>query len=211
MQSTVALQAWPAAVADLVSLLSWSLRPIQHDRWLVAALRDRRLRTVAESQPDPDHPYQQVREVQPPAWRCLLSAQATCVTRCAESAGTAVEPREWELDWPAVLYAPVGLPGRRADGLLIVANLRPHSYCPYEIRQVSFLAQGLLHWVAIAAGSQSALSELLAVGNHGCPGGAATLNADSPEEAHWPGLPGRLAPFELCQDPPSIPRQEFVE
>ncbi|MDQ6637949.1 MAG: hypothetical protein M3Y62_09225 [Candidatus Dormibacteraeota bacterium] len=147
-----------------MSLLSWALRPIRHDRWLVAALRDQRLRTVAQSQPDPDNPYRQLRELQPPAWRCLLSAQTTCVTRCGVSAGTVAGPREWELDSPAILYAPVGLPGQRAEGLLILANLRPHTYGTCEIRYVSLLAQGLLRWVASAAGSQSALHELLSGG-----------------------------------------------
>lgn len=194
MQATVTSQASPGPVTELVSLLNWSLSPIQHDRWLVAALRDRRLRTVAQSQPDPANPYQQLREVQPPAWRCLLSAQAICVTQCSASARPAAASREWELEWPAVLYAPVGVPGRRGEGLLILANRRPHSYCTDEIRYLSLLAQGLLHWVAFAAGSQSALSELLLGGG---PSRAATLHADWPQQPASPGLPDRLQPVEV--------------
>lgn len=196
MQTSVTSQASPGPVTELVSLLNWSLGPIQHDRWLVAALRDRRLRTVAQSQSDPDNPYQQLREVQPPAWRCLLSNQAICVTQCRVSARAAAASREWELEWPAVLYAPVGVPGRRGEGLLILANLRPHAYCAYEIRYVSLLAQGLLHWVAFAAGSQSALSELLP---GGAPSRAATLQADWPEQPPSPDLPDRLQPLEVSR------------
>ncbi len=203
MQTKVTSQASPGSGTDLVSLLSWALRPIRHDRWLVAALRDRRLRTVAQSQPDPDNPYRQLRELQPPAWRCLLSAQATCVTRCGVSAGASAGPREWELDSPAILYAPVGLPGQRAEGLLILANLRPHTYGTCDVRYVSLLAHGLLRWVASAAGSQSALHELLA---GRAPSRAATLLADWLEEPPSPDLPDRLRRVELSHRALSLRR-----
>jgi len=162
MQAAFISPAPPGTSADLVAQLNWSLRPIAHDRWRLGALRDRRLRVVAESEPSPNRPYQRLREVRPHAWRSLLSAEPVFLPptephRCADPDG-----EDWEGSWPAVLYAPVSLPGWPAEGVLVIGNRGSHWYGPPEIDYVSWLAHCLLTWVAAAAGSQSALDRLVA-------------------------------------------------
>src|SRR2546422_11704543 len=44
---------------------------------------------------------------------------------------------DWELDWPALLYAPVGLPGRRPVGLLTIGCRTEHWYPQEEIDYVA--------------------------------------------------------------------------
>ena len=47
------------------------------------------------------------------------------------AAGT--EGGNWELDWPSLLYVPVGMPGRRPVGLLILGSRSDHWYLQEEI------------------------------------------------------------------------------
>src|SRR2546423_12229060 len=47
---------------------------------------------------------------------------------------------DWELDWPSLLYAPVGMPRRRPVGLLIVGSRSDHRYPQDEIEYLAALA-----------------------------------------------------------------------
>jgi hypothetical protein len=40
---------------------------------------------------------------------------------------------DWELDWPAILYAPVGEPGERPIGLLTLGCRRDHWYTDEDV------------------------------------------------------------------------------
>jgi hypothetical protein len=53
------------------------------------------------------------------------------------------EKTDWELDWPALLYAPIGLPGRRPVGLLTLGCLTDHWYRQDEIDYVAGVGMSL--------------------------------------------------------------------
>jgi DNA-binding CsgD family transcriptional regulator len=120
----------------------------RQDRWVLGSLREGRLRVLADSSPERDRPFRRVRPLSQLARRCLhdrrpltVSAVSTTPDLDAQegpSRPSAVEPTypetaDWELDWPALLYAPVGLPGRRPVGLLTVGCLTDHWYLQDEI------------------------------------------------------------------------------
>src|SRR5258708_6045540 len=70
----------------------------------------------------------------PRARPCLCERRPLAGSR--PGAGPPAEPGhrpDWEMDWPALLYAPVGLPGRRPVGLLIVGARTGHWYHQQEI------------------------------------------------------------------------------
>jgi DNA-binding CsgD family transcriptional regulator len=61
------------------------------------------------------------------------------VTALAESASAAGQGEDWELAWPALLYAPVGMPGSRPVGLLILGSRKDYWYAQEEIDYVASL------------------------------------------------------------------------
>jgi len=121
--------------------LEQAMSLIRQDRWVLGSLREGRLRVLADSSPERDRPFRRVRALSRLARRCLHDRRPLTVSTLpaageedAAGAGVpAVTPADWELDWPALLYAPVGLPGRRPVGLLTVGCVTEHWYPQEEI------------------------------------------------------------------------------
>ena len=67
---------------------------------------------------------------------------------------------EWELDWPAVLYTPVGEIGQRPVGLLTVGCRRDHWYTASDINYAVSLATTLAPMVEALRRPMSRLNEL---------------------------------------------------
>lgn len=67
-----------------------------------------------------------------------------------------VDPREhqddWEIHWPALVYAPVGLADTRPVGLLIVGSRTQHWYTQAEIDYLAALGVALTATVASITG-----------------------------------------------------------
>jgi DNA-binding CsgD family transcriptional regulator len=139
----------PAGVRlDLDQVMSF----VTQDRWVLGALRDGaprdgdrdgalrdgRLRVLADSAAEPDRPLR-VRTLSRLARRCLhdrrpLTVSTLSVTAAAATVAPTQEPTaDWEIDWPALLYVPVGVPGRRPVGLLTVGCRSQHWYTQAEI------------------------------------------------------------------------------
>lgn len=55
---------------------------------------------------------------------------------------------DWELDWPTILYAPIGDPGLRPVGLLTIGARIPHWYGNEDINFITALAGTLTSFVA---------------------------------------------------------------
>jgi DNA-binding CsgD family transcriptional regulator len=111
---------------------------IPQDRWLLGALRDGKLKVLADSNPELHRPYRRTRPLTHLARRCLHERRPLTVSAVAPDACPApplrdARPPDWELDWPALLYVPVGLPGERPIGLLIVGARSAHWYRQGEI------------------------------------------------------------------------------
>jgi len=66
---------------------------------------------------------------------------------------------DWELDWPALLYAPVGDPGERPIGLLIVGCRRDHWYSEEDVTYAIQLGATLAPLVAALRGPLGRLNE----------------------------------------------------
>ena len=65
---------------------------------------------------------------------------------------------QWELDWPAILYAPVIDSGRSAIGLLVLGCRRDHWYTDDEVGYAQSLGLTLAPMVAALRGPLSRLT-----------------------------------------------------
>jgi hypothetical protein len=165
----------PAGVRlDLDQVMSF----VTQDRWVLGALRDGaprdgdrdgalrdgRLRVLADSAPEPDRPLR-VRTLSRLARRCLhdrrpLTVSTLSVTAAAATVAPTQEPTaDWEIDWPALLYVPVGVPGRRPVGLLTVGCRSQHWYTQAEIDYLGGVGMAL---AARLLGQGLAVEELAA-------------------------------------------------
>src|SRR5436853_7640311 len=106
---------------DTVKRLDSALAMVRQDRWQLAGLRSGRL-TVRAGGPNPARSFppaqRPVQELTPLARRALFERRAVSISTIQTSPAGGVE--DWELDWPTILYAPVGDPGLRPCGLLIL-------------------------------------------------------------------------------------------
>ena len=143
--------------ADLLRVrldLDHAMSLVPNDRWVMGSLREVRLRVLADSSPERDRPFRRVRPLSRLARRCLHDRRPLTVSAVPAVAGagagsnalpataarpTHAERADWELDWPALVYAPVGVPGRRPVGLLTVGCLADHWYRQDEIDYVAAL------------------------------------------------------------------------
>jgi len=66
---------------------------------------------------------------------------------------------DWELDWPSLLYAPVGEAGERPIGLLIIGCRRDHWYSNEDVTYAVSLGTALAPMVAALRGPLGRLNE----------------------------------------------------
>ena len=66
---------------------------------------------------------------------------------------------DWELDWPALIYAPVGEIGHRPIGLLTIGCRRDHWYTEEDVAYAHTLGHSLAPLVAAMRGPLSKLNE----------------------------------------------------
>jgi hypothetical protein len=136
---------------------------IHQDRWLLGALRDGKLKVLADSSPEPHRPYRRTRVLTYLARRCLHERRPLSVSSVAAGdSGVPPAPgqEDWELDWPALLYAPVGLPGQRPIGLLMVGARGEHWYHQQDIDYAAALAVSLTGVVLALNGPLARLDDL---------------------------------------------------
>jgi DNA-binding CsgD family transcriptional regulator len=134
---------------------------VHHDRWVLGGLRDGRLRIIAQSpagvgpgpaassRPRASNIRPIYAELTPLARRCLYERQPLAVN-------SMVDPREhdddWEIHWPALIYAPVGLVDTRPVGLIIIGSSTQHWYTQAEIDYVAALGVALTAAVSSVTG-----------------------------------------------------------
>src|SRR5207248_1038220 len=95
--------------------LGLALEVLSHDRWVVGLLRGGALQPVAAS--EISRRLLQARPLQPLSRRALFE-QRPVVVNSVFPYTTPAAGFDWELDWPAIMYAPIGQPGERPIGLL---------------------------------------------------------------------------------------------
>jgi DNA-binding CsgD family transcriptional regulator len=78
-------------------------------------------------------------ELTPLARRSLYERTTLAVSSfIEEEALTALD--DWEMEWPSLVYSPVGLPQTRPVGLLIVGARRPHWYDEEDVGYITSVA-----------------------------------------------------------------------
>ncbi len=148
--------------------LGLALDGLCHDRWVLGYLRAGWLQPIAAS--EVSRRFLQGRPLMPLARRALFEQRPTIMNALVENPRPSMG-YDWEMDWPALLYAPVGEAGQRPIGLLIVGCRRDHWYSEDDITYAINLGATLAPLVAALRGplgrlnvSEGEVAQLLSYG-----------------------------------------------
>jgi DNA-binding CsgD family transcriptional regulator len=94
----------------------------------------------------------------PLARRALYEQRPTIMNALVENPNPSMG-YDWEMDWPALLYAPVGERGVRPIGLLVIGCRRDHWYTEEDITYATRLGTSLAPLVAALRGPLGRLNE----------------------------------------------------
>jgi len=136
--------------------LGLALNGISHDRWVLGYLRAGWVQPIAAS--EVSRRFLQGRPLMPLARRALYEKRAMVMNSLIENPKPSVG-YDWELDWPALLYAPVGEAGARPIGLLVLGCRRDHWYTDEDVDYASALGVTLTPLVAALRGPLGRLNE----------------------------------------------------
>src|SRR4029077_10414939 len=137
--------------------LGLALEALPHDRWVLGYLRGGLLQPIAASEIVPR--FLQSRSLLPLSRRSLFEKRPVVVNSVIENPNPS-NGYDWELDWPAILYAPVGEPGQRPIGLLILGCRRDHWYSEEDVHYAGSLGTTLAPMVAALRGPLARLNEI---------------------------------------------------
>jgi DNA-binding CsgD family transcriptional regulator len=137
--------------------LGLALDALCHDRWVLGYLRGGSLQPIAASEVTPR--FLQSRPLLPLSRRALFEKRPVIVNSVIENPNPS-SGYDWELDWPAILYAPVGEPGRRPIGLLTIGCRRDHWYSEADVHYAMSLGVTLAPMVAALRRPLGRLSEM---------------------------------------------------
>lgn len=133
-------------IGAVIEEIAGALRSLPHDRWQLAGLFEGRLWIIADSK----------RMHLVPGARCTRIsslARAALLDRCPVSVNNVYPPepeevlRDWELDWPTLVYVPVARPGARAVGVLLVGARSLQTYEASDLRFLADLGQVMAPWL----------------------------------------------------------------
>lgn len=136
--------------------LGLALETLCHDRWVLGYLRAGWLEPIAAS--EVSRRLFQGRPLMPLARRALYEKRPMVVNSVIENPSSSLG-YDWELDWPALLYAPVGEVGQRPIGLLILGCRRDHWYTDEDATYAGSLGITLTPLVAALRGPLGRLNE----------------------------------------------------
>ncbi len=136
--------------------LGLALSTVRHDRWVLGYLRGGCLQPIAGS--EVSRKFLRRRPLMPLARRALYEQKPMVVNTVFKGDESAVG-YDWEVDWPALLYAPVGSRGRRPIGLLVIGCRSDHWYPDEDVAYAHSLGQMLAPLVSALRGPMSRLTE----------------------------------------------------
>jgi DNA-binding CsgD family transcriptional regulator len=136
--------------------LGLALNGICHDRWVLGYLRAGWVQPIAAS--EVSRRFLQGRPLMPLARRALYEKRAMVMNSLVENPNPSMG-YDWELDWPALLYAPVGEEGERPIGILILGCRRDHWYTDEDVDYATVLGLSLTPMVAALRGPLGRLNE----------------------------------------------------
>src|SRR6202165_2263012 len=123
-------------------------------RWVLGYLRAGWLQPIAAS--EISRRFMQSRPLMPLSRRALFDKRPVVVNSLIENPNPS-NGYDWELDWPALLYALVGEAGERPIGLLIIGCRRDHWYSEEDVHYAASLRVTL---APLAAGLRGPLGRL---------------------------------------------------
>jgi len=135
--------------------LELALSSVCHDRWVLGYLRNGSMQPIAAS--EFSRRFMQTRPLMPQSRRALYEKRPLVINSIFENPETS--DYDWELDWPAILYAPVGVMGHRPIGLLIIGCRRDHWYTEEDVAYTHTLGYSLAPLVVALRGPLSRLNE----------------------------------------------------
>ena len=136
--------------------LGLALNALAHDRWVLGYLRGGCLRPIAAS--EISRRFLHGQELRPLSRRALFEQKPLVVTTVIEAEDRTNE-YDWELDWPCLMYAPIGESGKRPIGLLIVGCRRDHWYSDEDVAYAQALGRSLAPMVGALRGPLGRLNE----------------------------------------------------
>ena len=136
--------------------LGLALSSVCHDRWVLGYLRGGWVQPIAAS--EVSRRFLQGRPLMPLSRRALFEKRPVVINSLVEHPNP-TNGYDWELDWPALLYAPVGEIGHRPIGLLTIGCRRDHWYTEEDIAYAHSLGMSLVTMVAALRGPLGRLNE----------------------------------------------------
>jgi hypothetical protein len=136
--------------------LGLALEVLCHDRWVVGFLRGGALQPVAAS--EISRRLLQAHPLQPLSRRALFE-QRPVVVNSVFPYTTPAAGFDWELDWPAIMYAPIGEIGQRPIGLLVLGCRRDYWYSEEDVQYASGLGTALAPIVSSLRGPLGRMTE----------------------------------------------------
>ncbi len=136
--------------------LGLALEVLCHDRWVVGFLRGGALQPVAAS--EISRRLLQAHPLQPLSRRALFE-QRPVVVNSVFPYTTPAAGFDWELDWPAIMYAPIGETGQRPIGLLVLGCRRDYWYSEEDVQYASGLGTALAPIVSSLRGPLGRMNE----------------------------------------------------
>jgi DNA-binding CsgD family transcriptional regulator len=136
--------------------LGLALDSIRNDRWVLGYLRGGWLQPIAAS--EISRRFLQSRPLMPLSRRALFEKRPMVVNSVID-ASVPSTGYDWELDWPALVYAPVFEPGKRPIGLLVLGCRDDHWYSDEDVAYAHGLGVTLAPLVASLRGPLSRLNE----------------------------------------------------
>jgi len=133
-------------VAEVMQEINGALVTVPHDRWQLAGLHEGRLWIITDSKRSALAPGARCTRISSLARACLLD-------RCPVSVSNVYPPdprealRDWELDWPSLVYVPVATRGRRSFGVLLLGSRTLRVYDPSELRFLGDLGEVIAPWL----------------------------------------------------------------
>lgn len=136
--------------------LGLALNALCHDRWVIGYLHGGWLQPIAAS--EVSRRLLQSRPLMPLARKALFEMKPLVVNTVFEHTEQS-DRYEWELDWPAILYAPIAEIGQRPLGLLVVGCRQDHWYSDDDVAYSHTLGYALAPMVAALRWPLSRLNE----------------------------------------------------
>jgi|SRR5579859_484504 hypothetical protein len=136
--------------------LGLALEVLCHDRWVLGYLRGGSLQPIAAS--EVSRRLLRGRPLLPLSRRALYEHRPVVVNSVFPFTNPA-SSFDWELDWPAIMYAPVGEANQRPIGLLVLGCRRDYWYSDDDVEYALSLGIALAPLVAQLRGPLGRMSE----------------------------------------------------